>query len=64
MCGIAGILMRPGEAVDPAALSAMSGILKHRGPDDRGYLLWRGNGAPMRARSIKVDEPQRLVDLD
>ena len=60
MCGIAGILMRPSEQIDPSALSAMSGILKHRGPDDRGYLLWHGNGAPMRARSIELDGPLRL----
>jgi len=60
MCGIAGVVMRRGEGIDPGAMARMSGILHHRGPDDRGYLLWRGNGAPLRARAIQSDEPLRL----
>jgi asparagine synthase (glutamine-hydrolysing) len=60
MCGIAGIVMRRGEGLPPAALSAMGGILNHRGPDDRGYLLWRGIDDPVRARSIQCDAPLRL----
>jgi asparagine synthase (glutamine-hydrolysing) len=60
MCGIAGVVMRRGEGIDPSAMAGMSRILHHRGPDDRGYLLWRGNGAPLRARAIQADGPLRL----
>ena len=60
MCGIAGVLTRPGEGIAPAALSAMGNILNHRGPDDRGYLFWRGTDEPVRARSIQCDAPLRL----
>jgi asparagine synthase (glutamine-hydrolysing) len=60
MCGIAGVVMRRGESVAPGVLAGMTGILNHRGPDDRGYLLWRGAGAPLRARTIPSDEPLRL----
>ncbi len=60
MCGIAGVVMRRGESLSPCALAAMSGILNHRGPDDLGYLLWRGADAPLRARAIPTDEPLRL----
>src|SRR5438876_5901763 len=60
MCGIAGVLTRPGEGIAPAAVSAMSNILNHRGPDDRGYLFWCGDDAPVRARSIQCNVPLRL----
>jgi asparagine synthase (glutamine-hydrolysing) len=60
MCGIAGVVMRQGEGIDPSVLAGMTDILNHRGPDDRGYLLWRGADAPLRARTIQSDEPLRL----
>ena len=36
MCGIAGIMMRPGLIPDPAALVALTNALTHRGPDGQG----------------------------
>ncbi|WP_295450987.1 asparagine synthase (glutamine-hydrolyzing) [uncultured Thiodictyon sp.] len=36
MCGLAGILMRPGLRPDPDQLRAMAATLAHRGPDDHG----------------------------
>ncbi len=60
MCGIAGILVRPGKGIPPSALAAMSGVLNHRGPDDRGYLLWCGADAPARTRTIQSNAPLRL----
>jgi asparagine synthase (glutamine-hydrolysing) len=60
MCGIAGVVMRWGEGIDPCVVAGMSGMLNHRGPDDRGYLLWRGADEPVRARTIQSDAPLRL----
>ena len=37
MCGIAGIVSS--EGVQPSDLEKMSRLLKHRGPDDEGFLL-------------------------
>jgi asparagine synthase (glutamine-hydrolysing) len=37
MCGIAGVVGRAPEALRP--LQAMTAALRHRGPDDEGYLL-------------------------
>ena len=37
MCGIAGVAGRTPEALRP--LKAMTAALRHRGPDDEGYLL-------------------------
>ncbi len=39
MCGIAGIVHADGAAVDVGMLERMSERLRHRGPDDEGYLL-------------------------
>ncbi|MCU0621954.1 MAG: asparagine synthase (glutamine-hydrolyzing), partial [Gemmatimonadales bacterium] len=41
MCGIAG-LWQPGGRVDLGRLHLMSGLLRHRGPDDEGVLLHDG----------------------
>ena len=37
MCGIAGVVGRAPETLRP--LRAMTAALRHRGPDDEGYLL-------------------------
>jgi asparagine synthase (glutamine-hydrolysing) len=39
MCGIAGIYNTNGAPVDKLRLEKMTGIIRHRGPDDEGYLL-------------------------
>jgi asparagine synthase (glutamine-hydrolysing) len=40
MCGIAGLFRRRGiDESDPRRLSAMTDSMRHRGPDDYGYLL-------------------------
>ncbi|MFQ3633265.1 MAG: asparagine synthetase B, partial [Roseiflexus sp.] len=49
MCGIYGIWHRDGQPVDLAALQTATSRLRHRGPDDEGYLLVnpsRGTRAP------------------
>ena len=47
MCGILGLarsIAAPGGST--SALRAATEIVRHRGPDDEGYLLWDGEGAP------------------
>lgn len=42
MCGIAGILLPEGKPIDPSWLSSLDAALRHRGPDDHGFLRWNG----------------------
>ena len=53
MCGIYGILHfdRPEQPAD-SLLTAMGGVIAHRGPDDFGHYLGRGVGLGMRRLSI------------
>lgn len=52
MCGIAGIVARPGELVTSETVQRMTDAIVHRGPDDEGAHL-RGNvGLGMRRLSI------------
>src|SRR5713101_2807653 len=44
MCGIAGLVGRL-ESQTPAILARMTAALRHRGPDDEGYLLVSGGSA-------------------
>ncbi|MBI5762074.1 MAG: asparagine synthase (glutamine-hydrolyzing) [Planctomycetes bacterium] len=39
MCGILGLWHPNGESIDCAAVMRASALLRHRGPDDEGYLL-------------------------
>ncbi|MEJ5198233.1 MAG: asparagine synthase (glutamine-hydrolyzing) [Anaerolineae bacterium] len=43
MCGIIGLIHLDGRSVAAADLLAMAGAIRHRGPDDVGYIL--GNAA-------------------
>ena len=38
MCGIAGFVNRDGAPADAEVLNAMTSLIRHRGPDDRGTL--------------------------
>ena len=44
MCGIAGMSVSEGRAVDPAVLAAMGTALRHRGPDGSGDYIRDGVG--------------------
>lgn len=39
MCGIVGVINKTGEPVDISLLTSMAEKIKHRGPDDEGYLI-------------------------
>jgi asparagine synthase (glutamine-hydrolysing) len=45
MCGITGIIADNPAAVDKSALAAMTGSLRHRGPDDEGMYFSAQDGA-------------------
>lgn len=40
MCGICGVLTRDGVPVSPAALKAMTEVLRHRSPEAVGAILF------------------------
>ncbi len=52
MCGIHGMLNLTGAPVDPALLSAMGRVTRHRGPDDEGHHVDGACGIAMRRLSI------------
>ena len=52
MCGIHGIYRFDGERVEPARLSAMGDVTRHRGPDDEGQHVDGRCGIAMRRLSI------------
>lgn len=43
MCGLAGVLASDGRVITDALLHRMASSLKHRGPDDHGVFVDRGN---------------------
>lgn len=53
MCGIFGVyLAAPGRVVEPGVLEAMGAAIRHRGPDDDGFLVDGPLGLGMRRLSI------------
>ena len=52
MCGICGQINFNGAPGDKALIKAMTGTLKHRGPDDEGYYFDRNVGLGHRRLSI------------
>src|SRR5690349_9267489 len=65
MCGIFGIWSLNGEPVDLTRLHAATNAIRHRGPDDEGYLLvdTRGGRAASCA-GLDTDRRLRLPPLD
>jgi asparagine synthase (glutamine-hydrolysing) len=52
MCGIAGVVLPPGERADESALRAMTEALRHRGPDAEGYLVHENVGLGHRRLTV------------
>jgi asparagine synthase (glutamine-hydrolysing) len=46
MCGILGWLKRDDAAIDVTAFQQALDLIRHRGPDGEGYLLYGANNAP------------------
>jgi len=60
MCGIAGLTRFDGPAVEPDLLRRLSRTLRHRGPDDLGFLTWSGNAPARAARDPDELAPGRV----
>lgn len=45
MCGIFGLISRSDSI--PSVLPEMGALIRHRGPDGEGFVLFRGDGAPL-----------------
>lgn len=54
MCGIAGVMMRHGQAPNPVLLNRMHAAIAHRGPDGSSQTI-RGNTALLHLRLAIVD---------
>jgi asparagine synthase (glutamine-hydrolysing) len=52
VCGIAGVIGKPGEVVDSEDVHRMCQTIVHRGPDDEGILAQGAAGLGMRRLSI------------
>ncbi len=66
MCGIAGVLKFGGTPVTESELTALNGLLKHRGPDGEGAFIKKCAGLAHRRLSIidSVGGAQPMVSED
>jgi asparagine synthase (glutamine-hydrolysing) len=62
MCGIAGLLSLDGH-VEPRRVQVMMEALRHRGPDDEGYVFMDFSGANVEERRGTDTVPARAVGL-
>ena len=66
MCGIAGIFSPAGKPVESGLLVKMTDSLRHRGPDDEGYVLSHTASAsaqPFRGKeTISAEGPTQLPE--
>lgn len=61
MCGIAGVILPRNQAVAPHIVSDLSAALRHRGPDDLGFLRWcRGDERLTVDRNFRETERAEL----
>jgi asparagine synthase (glutamine-hydrolysing) len=64
MCGIAGLVHFDGRPVDEAVLRQMCQAMRHRGPDDEGWICWpRGTAQPGRASAGLGNRRLSVIDL-
>jgi len=56
VCGIAGLVGRPGTGADPLLLGRMGAVMVHRGPDQEGR--WVGGDVGLVARRLAIIDPE------
>ncbi|MSO55898.1 MAG: asparagine synthase (glutamine-hydrolyzing) [Acidobacteria bacterium] len=64
MCGIAGLVHFDGRPVDEGVLRQMCQALRHRGPDDEGWIAWPAGGAATSGRAAAGLGNRRLSIID
>jgi len=64
MCGICGVINLEDRTVDIEKLEKATNIMKHRGPDDEGYLLIGKTCMEYGGHDSKVDLPQLKPEKD
>lgn len=71
MCGISGIYSLKADVVDQNLLKQMTDLIRHRGPDDEGYVLLKtGDGKAVYASGedtiseLKGEYPQLPIDFN
>jgi asparagine synthase (glutamine-hydrolysing) len=57
MCGIAGIVNIDGRAVEPAAISRLTDLLAHRGPDGDGHWFSAERNVALGHRRLAIIDP-------
>lgn len=57
MCGIAGIVKIRGEVVEPLALSRLTNLLAHRGPDGAGHWFSAERNVALGHRRLAIIDP-------
>lgn len=61
MCGISGLFRYGSDSKDLLnAAKLMQKAIRHRGPDDEGFLVWSGNDSPIALSGN--DTPQNVTD--
>ncbi len=60
MCGIAGCVVSTPAPWVAGVVEAMGASLAHRGPDDRGLLLWDGSAPPRAGRTLPAADAARV----
>lgn len=64
MCGITGLFSTAGQPVDPAQLSLMTQLLRHRGPDDFGYAFFEPSGRnTWQGKDLQLANPKGSLAL-
>ena len=60
MCGIAGIVETSGAPVEPSALSRLTDLLAHRGPDGRGEWFSADRSVALGHRRLAIIDPRSV----
>jgi asparagine synthase (glutamine-hydrolysing) len=61
MCGICGLIARNGTTLDPKDVERMTAAIRHRGPDDEGYVFV--DAARGKAAAFKGDDSVPEISL-
>lgn len=65
MCGIAGIInLKKNESLNPHYLIQMTESLKHRGPDDEGFLVVNQKSAAVFSGEDTPENEERIYDIN